>query len=40
VRPGDWRVDITTEDGRPLGRIRFAVAIGTPAQPLVQKVLN
>ena len=40
VKPGDWRVDITTEDGRPLGRIRFAVAIGQPAQPLVQKVLN
>lgn len=40
MKPGDWRVDITTEDGRPLGRIRFAVAIGAPAQPLVAKVLN
>jgi hypothetical protein len=40
MKPGDWRVDITTEDSRPLGRIRFAVAFGAPAQPLVQKVLN
>ncbi len=39
-RPGDWRVNITTVDGRPLGRIRFAVALGPPLQPLVAKVLN
>jgi len=39
-RVGDWRVNITTGDGRPLGRIRFAVAYGQPPQPLQTKVLN
>ncbi len=39
-RAGDWRVNITTGDGRPLGRIRFAVATGTPPEPLQLKVLN
>jgi hypothetical protein len=39
-RAGEWRVNITTVDGRPLGRIRFAVALGAPLQPLATKVLN
>lgn len=39
-KPGDWRVNIMTNDGRPLGRIRFAVALGPPPQPLVPKILN
>ncbi len=39
-RAGDWRVNITTGDGRPLGRIRFAVALQPPPQPLQTKVLN
>jgi hypothetical protein len=39
-RVGDWRVNITTADGRPLGRIRFAVALGPPPQPLQTKMLN
>ncbi len=39
-RAGNWRVNIMTGDGRPLGRIRFAVALEPPPQPLVAKVLN
>jgi hypothetical protein len=39
-REGDWRAYITTGDGRPLGRIRFAVAAGQPPQPPQLKVLN
>jgi hypothetical protein len=39
-KPGDWRVNITTGDGRPVGRIRFAVAVAPPPAPLVPKVLN
>ncbi len=39
-RAGDWRVNITTGDGRPLGRIRFAVALGAPLQALQPKVLH
>lgn len=39
-KPGNWRVNITTGDGRPLGRIRFAVEISPPPQPLEAKVLN
>jgi MFS family permease len=39
-RSGDWRVNITTGDDRPIGRVRFAVAFGPPSQPLQQKVLN
>jgi len=39
-RAGAWRVNITTGDGRPLGRIRFAVAAGTPPGPLVPITLN
>jgi hypothetical protein len=39
-RPGDWRVNITTDDGRPMGRIRFAVTISPPPQALEHKVLN
>ncbi|MBV8976697.1 MAG: DUF2914 domain-containing protein [Alphaproteobacteria bacterium] len=27
---GDWRVNISTDDGHPLGRIRFRVAEGAP----------
>ena len=39
-KAGDWRVNITTGDDRPIGRIRFAVALEPPSQPLQQKVLN
>jgi len=39
-REGDWRANVTTGDGRPLGRIRFAVAFGKPPMPLAAKVLN
>jgi hypothetical protein len=37
--PGQWRVDITTADDRPLGRVRFAVAAGPPPSTIA-KVLN
>ncbi|HEX3203981.1 MAG TPA: DUF2914 domain-containing protein [Nitrospiraceae bacterium] len=30
VIPGDWRVDVETEDGRVIGRVRFAVEPGEP----------
>jgi hypothetical protein len=39
-RAGAWRVNITTGDGRPLGRIRFAVAVEVPPRPLVPLTLN
>jgi hypothetical protein len=39
-KAGDWRVNITTGDDRPIGRVRFAVAFEPPPQPLQQKVLN
>ena len=39
-RAGDWRVNITAGDGRPLGRIRFAVVLAPPLQPLEAKILN
>ncbi|HSR06450.1 MAG TPA: DUF2914 domain-containing protein, partial [Bryobacteraceae bacterium] len=39
-RAGAWRVNITTGDGRPLGRIRFAVAVQTPPLPLMPVTLN
>jgi DUF2914 family protein len=39
-KPGDWRVNIMTADGRPLGRVRFAVAFEAPPQPLQQQTLN
>ena len=29
VPPGDWRVDVETEDGRVIGRVRFQVEAGT-----------
>jgi MFS family permease len=32
--PGDWRVDVETEDGRVLGRVRFTVEADLPAQSL------
>ncbi len=32
--PGDWRVDVETEDGRVLGRVRFRV------EPMVGRPLN
>ena len=32
--PGDWRVDVETEDGRVLGRVRFTVEAEVPAQSL------
>jgi hypothetical protein len=31
---GDWRVDVETEDGRVLGRVRFTVENDLPAQSL------
>jgi hypothetical protein len=40
AKPGAWRVDITTGDGRQLGRIRFAVVSSDPPLPLVPKTLN
>lgn len=39
-RAGTWRVNITTGDGRPLGRIRFAVAVQAPPLPLSPITLN
>ena len=39
-KPGTWRVSITTGDGRPLGLIRFSVALAAPSQPLVPVTLN
>jgi len=30
VIPGDWRVDVETEDGRVIGRVKFAVEAGEP----------
>jgi MFS family permease len=39
-RAGAWRVNILTGDGRPLGRIRFSVALEPPPQPLQPKTLN
>lgn len=40
LRAGAWRVNIVTTDDRPLGRVRFAVALGPPPEPLQPKVLN
>jgi hypothetical protein len=40
LKEGAWRVNITTQDGRQLGRIRFAVVAGAPSQPLQSRVLN
>jgi MFS family permease len=31
---GEWRVDVETEDGRVLGRVRFSVEAELPAQPM------
>jgi hypothetical protein len=39
-KPGDWRVNIATVDGRQLGRIRFAVAAQAPLEPLLARTLN
>jgi hypothetical protein len=39
-KPGEWRVNIATGDGRQLGRIRFTVAAGAPPGPLVPRTLN
>ena len=39
-KPGAWRVNIVTDDGRPLGRIRFAVLMTPPPKPLVPVTLN
>jgi Protein of unknown function (DUF2914) len=40
VKEGDWRVDITTCDNRPVGRVRFAVVFGPPPQPLQARTLE
>jgi MFS family permease len=32
LSPGDWRVDVAAEDGRVLGRVRFAVEADLPSQ--------
>lgn len=32
--PGDWRVDIATEEGRLLGRVRFRVEQAPPVNPV------
>lgn len=39
-KPGAWRVNIATGDGRQLGRIRFAVATGSASTSLLPKILN
>ncbi|MGH6888939.1 MAG: DUF2914 domain-containing protein [Rhizomicrobium sp.] len=39
-RPGDWRVDIDTEDGRRIGRVTFTVAaVPTPVET-TEKILQ
>jgi hypothetical protein len=41
VRPGQWRVNITTLDGRAIGRVRFSVqAASGPAPSLATKLLK
>ena len=39
-KPGDWRVDIRTEDGRLIGRLKFAVAQTTGPVATVAKALQ
>lgn len=39
-RAGDWRVEITTADGRPLGRVRFSVIATDSPVPLASRLLN
>jgi hypothetical protein len=38
--PGDWRVDITTDDGRLIGRVRFALAYQDPPPALVTRAIR
>jgi hypothetical protein len=39
-KPGDWRVDIRTEDGRLIGRLKFDVAQATAPIATVTKTLQ
>lgn len=39
-KPGDWRVDITTADGRALGRVRFSVVDADGPVALASRLLN
>jgi hypothetical protein len=39
-KPGDWRVDIRTEDGRLIGRLKFDVAQATAPVATVAKTLQ
>lgn len=39
-RPGDWRVDIRTEDGRLIGRLKFDVAQATGPVATIAKTLQ
>ncbi|NGZ01663.1 MAG: DUF2914 domain-containing protein [Nitrospira sp. WS238] len=36
--PGDWRIDVETEDGRVIGRVEVTVATKTEAQPRLVSV--
>jgi hypothetical protein len=38
-RPGDWRVDIESQDGRLIGRLRFNVIAATDPTHLATKIL-
>jgi hypothetical protein len=38
--PGDWRVDITTDDGRLIGRVRFALAYQDQPPALVTRAIH
>lgn len=38
-KPGKWRVDFETVDGRLIGRVRFTVEQGEPAEPLKAVIL-
>jgi hypothetical protein len=39
IFPGQWRVDIKTERGQVIGRVRFDIKIGAPAENLILKVI-
>ena len=39
-KAGEWRVDVATGDGRPMGRVRFTVAFVDAPVPLQKETLN